>query len=94
MTLFTATLIFQSFAEALEAGRAFREAGYVFEIRDDLDPYCHATTFAEVRISRAGLNEGRLWRQLDAIIGQLNGDIHEAGLVEDLAVERQMHRLQ
>jgi hypothetical protein len=109
MTLFTATLIFQTFDEAMEAGRELRAAGYDFEIREELDPYCHRTTFVEAsrsgvvgEPSKVGLDgyvklEGvghELWKQLEAIIEPLDGDICEAGLIEEPILERQMHCLQ
>ena len=38
--------------------------------------------------------EHELWKQLEAIIEPLDGDICEAGFIEDPILERRMHRLQ
>jgi hypothetical protein len=95
MTLHSALLMFQTFNEAMAARRELCAAGYDFRIREELDDCCHRTTFADAwRSSRARLDEDVLWEQLEAIIEPLEGEIVEAGLIEDPTLERQQHRLQ
>ncbi len=76
----------------MQARRELCAAGYSFEVLSAIDPYSDATFVEVCRSSHAGLAEDALWRQLEAIVEPLGGEVTEAGLIEDLALERQMCR--
>jgi hypothetical protein len=93
-TLFSAQLLFDNFSDAMQARPELVAAGYDFKVLPELDPYSDATFVEVYRSSYANLSEDALWRQLEVIIAPQGGEITEAGLIEDPAVERRMHRSQ
>lgn len=93
-TLFSAQLMFDTFNDAMQARAELVAAGYDFKVLPGLDPYSGATFVEVYRSSRANLGEDALWEQLEAIIAPQGGEVLEAGLIEDPALEGRLHRPQ
>jgi hypothetical protein len=85
--MFSARLMFYSgivdcsaedMSDAMSAKDALHEAGYTFELMDEVDTYSTAV-FAEITHS----SDRDLWNEVMDIIRPFNGDVLEGGIVCD-----------